>query len=131
MAGYTPRGIPGEHAAAVTDGGATETVVLTLSDVNTPGPGATVNLYGVVNITTGTSSTDVVVRVRRGTTTGGTLIGTATTDTTTAADDYTIPFAVTDTPSDEANASYVVTVTETGAAADGTVNYVSLGGVIT
>lgn len=129
MPGHNPTEIPVITATAVTDGGATETVVLTLSNVSTPGPGSAVNLFGVVNITVGTNGVAVVVRVRRGTTTSGTLIGTAQTDTGVATDKYTIPFDVEDNVGDEASASYVVTVTETSASADGTVNYVSIGGI--
>lgn len=130
MAGFNPVVIPSVVATAVTDGGAVETVVLTSGPVSTPGRNATVVLWGVVNLTVGTNGVAAVVRVRRGSLTG-TLIGLATTDTGVATDKYTIPFQVTDAAIDEAGAKYVVTVTETSASADGTVNYVSIGGLIT
>ena len=130
MAGLVPRELTPATATAVTDGGATETVVLTSAGVSTPGPNATVELHGVVNITTGTGGTAVVVNVRRGATASGTEVGTATTDTSTAGDKYTIPFSIEDTPGDVAGLVYSVTVTETGASADGTVNYAVIGGII-
>lgn len=130
MSGYSPIEVPTTAATAVTDGGATETVVLTSAAVSTPGSNASVSLHGVVNITVGTAGVAVVVRVRRGTTAAGTLVGTATTDTAVAASKYTIPFDVIDTPGDVAGQSYVVTVTETSASASGTVNYASIGGFI-
>lgn len=130
MAGFLPHVLPSVTASAVSDGGATETVVLTSRPVNTPGPHATVTLFGVVNLTVGTNGVAAVVRVRRGSLTG-TEIGTATTDTGVATDKYTIPFQVVDTSIDEAGAVYVVTVQETSASADGTVNYVTIGGLIT
>ena len=128
MSGYQTRAITSASATAVTDAGATEHVVLTLTGIETPGRNTTVNLIGVLNITVGTNGVAVVVKVRRGTTTSGVEVGTSTTDTGVATDKYTIPIAVTDTLADSAGASYVVTVTETSASADGTVNYVSLGG---
>lgn len=130
MTGYAPSEITVSTATAVTDGGAVETVIVSSKPVYTPGPGATVSLFGVVNITTGTAGTAVVVTLRRGSTTAGAVVGTATTDTTTAADHYTIPFEFVDEPGDVADLVYSVTVTETAATADGTVNYASLGGFI-
>lgn len=117
-------------ATAVSDGGATEKVVLTSSPVNTSDLNRQVTLHGVLNITPGTASTNVVVRVRRGSGTSGTEVGSATTDTTTAGDDYTVPFSVSDIPGEVAGLVYSVTVTETSATADGTVNYGLVGGLI-
>ena len=130
MSGYVIRPLPSVTATAVTDGGATEKVVATLANVSTPGPEAEVNLFGHVNITTGTAATAVVVKVRRGTDTSGTEVGTAETDTLAAGNKESIPFNVVDTPGDIAGESYVVTVTETSATADGTVNYAYMGGYI-
>lgn len=112
-------------ATAVTDGGATETVVLTSNGVQSPNAWATISLTGVVTITPGTSATAVVIRVRRGTVTG-TLVGVAETDTLAAAANGIIPFFFVDTPGDVDGIKYVVTVVETGAAANGTVNYASI-----
>lgn len=117
-------------ATAVTDGGATETVVLTSKPVSTQGPGSTVTLFGTLNVTAGTNGVAAIVRIRRGSVTG-TILGVATTDTSVATDKYTIPFNVTDDNLDEAGGLYVVTITETSASADGTVNYVTIGGLIT
>lgn len=130
MTGYAPSEVAVSTATAVTDGGAVETVIVSSRPVNTPGPGATVSLFGVVNITTGTAGTQVVLRFVRGDSAAGVDVGTATIDTTTAADDYTIPFNFTDEPGDVVGLVYSVTVTETSATADGTVNYASIGGFI-
>jgi hypothetical protein len=126
--GHNPVEIPVVTATNVADGHSVETIVLTLSNVDTPGPGSAVQLFGVVNLTVGTNGVGAVVRVRRGGLTGS-LIGTAQTDTVIATDKYTIPFEVVDGPVDEAGASYVVTVTETSGTVNGTVNYASIGGI--
>lgn len=104
-------------------------VVLTSKPVSTQGRNSTVTLIGVLNITAGTAAVAAVVRVRKGSLTGA-IVGIATTDVTIATDKYTIPILVTDAPLDEAGAIYVVTIQETSASADGTVNYVTLGGLI-
>lgn len=126
----TIREIVPTTATAVTDGGATEKVILASSAVSTNYGDSKVTLHGVVNLTPGTAATNVVLRVRRGSGTGGTEVGTATTDTATAGDDYTIPFSVVDQPGEVAGQVYSVTVTETTASADGTVNYAVVGGLV-
>lgn len=113
----------------MTDGGATETVVLTSKPVSTQGRNSNVTLIGVLNLTVGTNGVAAVVRVRKGSVTGA-IVGLATTDTGIATDKYTIPILATDSPLDEAGAVYVVTIQETSASADGTVNYVTIGGLI-
>lgn len=119
MGAYVPRLIPAAHAATVADGGGTETVVLTSAAVDAPGQGATVTVAGVVNLTTASAGTTaVVLKVRRGSTTGGTQVGTSITITATTSANYCIPFAVTDTPGDIASMTYVVTITETGASSN-------------
>ena len=130
MAGYVIRPLPSATATAVADGGAVETAVLTLSGVSVPGPGADVHLMGHVNVTAGTGATAIVVTVRRGTGTAGAIVGVAETDTLAAGNKESIPFDVVDAPGDVAGESYTVTTTETGATADGTVNYVTMGGYV-
>ena len=117
---------PMTTASAVADGGTTETVVLTLSGVTMTQPGDRIVLQGEVNISPGTSGTAVVVRVRRGTTTAGTLVGNAITHTLANPNSGTISIEVTDSPGESAGLSYVITVQVTGAAANGTVNYAAL-----
>lgn len=114
-------------AASVTDGGATETVVLTLNPTQYSFEvGSGIYVSGSLTITTAASGTAAVaVKVRRGTTTSGTLIATETVTATTATK-YVIPFDAFDNTGGETSTStYVVTVTETSASADGTVNVVT------
>src|ERR1019366_1199910 len=84
------RTIPVSVATAVTDGGATETIVLVSNPISSDGPGQTVTLTGEVNITTGTAGVTVVLKFYRGAVKSGTAVGTALTTTTVAAKLYTI-----------------------------------------
>lgn len=119
-------------AAAVTDGGGTETVILTVGPVNTDDPADVVSIFGYLELTTNaTAATAVVVKIRKGTTTGGTQIGTTETVTATTSSKYGIPFAAKDTPGEVAGQNYVVTVAETGGGANtGTVDVASAAALI-
>jgi hypothetical protein len=99
----------------------TETVVLTLPAVSTNGPGDTVSIQGIVDMTYGTGTTAVTVRVRRGTGITGTLVGTADPWNVTAGNTSEQTFAVEDTPGEVAGQAYVVTVQQTAATANGSV----------
>jgi hypothetical protein len=88
-----------------------ETIVATTPAISTPSPDTPVTISGVLSMTYGTGTTAVTVQVRRGTTVSGTLVGEAN------------AWNVTDTPGDVAGQSYVITVTQTGATANGTVQF--------
>src|SRR5579859_7563589 len=98
-----------------------ETIVLSLPAISTNGPGDTVSIQGKFDITFGTGATGVIVRVRRGSTVSGTLIGDANTISATAANTNDLPFAVEDTPGEVAGQVYVVTVQQVAATANGSV----------
>jgi hypothetical protein len=112
-------------ATAVTDGGTAETVVLTTDPIIVPSYQRKVTISGYLNITPGTSAVSCVIKVRRGTTTSGTQVGSTETALTIATDNISIPFLVSDQPGDSAGVQYVVTVAEGSAGANGTVNIVS------
>lgn len=112
--------------SGVSDGGATETVIATLTGVNSGDVQRRIILSGFVNSSPGTDGTDVVLKVRRGTTTGGTQIGSSLTSIAVATHPITIPFTFEDNTFPLFGASYVLTVTVTAAEADGTVNFASL-----
>lgn len=118
-----PVNIVGTKAAAVTTGGATETVVLTCNPVTTDSTQKTVYGTGFLSITPGTSAVSCVIKIRRNTVTG-TQVGTTQSPITVATDVITIPFGFIDTPGDSSGLVYVVTVTEGSAGADGTVGYI-------
>lgn len=98
-----------------------ETVIATVSGVSTPRK-TTVSLEGWAQVTTGASTTSLVPRVRRGTDINGTLIGEGNPVTIGAAAGSTedVEIRVADVGVDLANASYVLTVVQTAASANGT-----------
>jgi hypothetical protein len=82
-----------------------------------------VKVSGVLNITAGTGTTAVVIRVRQGVGTGGAVVGAAQTVTLAAGNSASVPFSIEDTTGAlEAGTAYTVTVSQTGATAAGTVN---------
>ena len=112
-------------ASAVNVPTTTETVIATVGPFNENQalPAQGVNFDGNINITTGTGTTAVVVRVRAGSLTGA-LVGVAQTQVATAGQTINIPISELDPTLVQANAIYVVTVQQTAASANGTVNRV-------
>lgn len=97
-----------------------ETVVVTLTGVTTPRK-TNVFLKGWCKITTGTNTTAVVLRIRRGGLTG-TVIGESDPITIGAAAGSNEEFEieVLDGAIDLGSATYVLTASQTGASANGT-----------
>lgn len=103
-----------------------ETVAATGTTVTENNPGGQgVIVYGVVNVTSGTLTTALVIRVRQNSLTGS-VVGAAQTITTTATNSVSIPFHVLDTATLTGPINYVVTVQQTGASANGTVNFAAI-----
>jgi hypothetical protein len=88
--------------------------------VNAPGSQGQI-VSGMVNITEGTAGTGGTIRVRAGNGTGGALIGVAQPYTLAAAASDSFPFAVID-PTVSGTVQYTVTVQQTAATGNGTVN---------
>lgn len=80
-------------------------------------------IAGVINITPGTTTSAVVIRVRQGIGVSGAQVGNADTVTLAAGNSMSIPFQKYDAVG---AASYSITVTQTGGAANGTVNSLSV-----
>lgn len=97
-----------------------ETVVATVGGVST-GRAVNIQLRGWAQLTTGTNTTAVTPRIRRGTTITGTLIGEANPVTIGAAAGSTEDFEidVSDLGADVASATYVLTLQQAGATANG------------
>jgi hypothetical protein len=88
-------------------------------------------LQGVVNVTAGASTTAVVVRVRQGVGTGGALVGNAATHTLAATAIANVPFDVVDSAGVSGTAlQWTVTVQQTAASGNGTVNQGSLSTIL-
>lgn len=100
----------------------TETIIATISGVNTPRAGCKVHLVGFAQITTGTATTALTFRVRRGSTITDTVVAEANAEQIEAAAGSTEGHAVAfeDTPGEVAGQTYVLTVQQTAATGDGT-----------
>jgi hypothetical protein len=110
-----------------------ETLIATSSPVSVNNPGGQGNdVYGVVNVTAGASTTAIVVRVRSsagGVGLAGTNLGPAAgfTHTLAAGASASIPFEVNDPSNQAVGVQYTVSVAQTGGTVAGTVNYACIG----
>src|ERR1039458_8994749 len=110
------------EVTAVTTGGTGETVIVTSGSITVATVDRFVTVSGYTNLTPGTSAVAAVIKIRRGTGTGGTQVGTTLTSTTIATKLITIPLMAVDYPGAGAGLVYSVTLVETSAAANGIVN---------
>jgi len=99
-----------------------ETAAVTSDPVSPTSDNAEFTISGVINITAGTGTTEVVVRVRRGSTVAGALVGETDPHTLAAGAKANIPFEVADTPGAVASQQYTASVVQTGASGNGTIN---------
>lgn len=114
-------------APATTITTTTETVAASVPahETNVGSNNQGVVVHGVVQVTTGASTTAIVVKLRLGTNTiTGTQIGTSQTSPATASVDNAVPFCFVDATPDDLASGYSITVTQTGAAGNGTVKSV-------
>ena len=105
-----------------------ETVVATLTGIATQRPGQTIALRGDYTVTSGTSTTAFTHRIREDSLTGAIVSEAQTVQISTAAGssedhEYTVTHAPT---GDITNKSYVLTVAQVGAAANGSVTHAHL-----
>lgn len=109
-----------------------ETVLATLSGVQSQRAGQTVFLEGDFVLTTGTNTTTVTVRVREDSLTG-TLVDESEVDTLIGAAGSTDPYRITalhTPPGELSGKTYVMTAQQAGANANGTVVHASLRGLV-
>lgn len=113
-------------ASAVNVPTTTETIIATIGpfNENQVAPAQGIAFDGNINMTIGTAGTAVTVRVRQGALVTGTLVGVAQAQTVTAGNTVNIPIAELDPTLVQVGAQYVVTVQQTAATANGTVNRV-------
>lgn len=104
----------------------TETVVATLGGVSNQSADGIIRFSGYANVIGGTSTTFATLRIRRGTTIAGTLVGEANPATLTGAAQGSFPITAEDAPGEVGGVSYVLTVQLTAAAANGSVPFASL-----
>jgi hypothetical protein len=84
--------------------------------------GAKYTISGVINITAGTATTAVVIRVRRGNGVAGTLVGETEPHTLAAGAQANIPYGVTDFPGAVGSQQYTASVVQTAATGNGAIN---------
>ena len=99
-----------------------ETIVATLSGINTPGR-RTIGLRGWLELTTGVATTAVTLRLRRGPLVTDTLVSEAVAKEVGAAagSDEEFSIEVDDVGQDMAGGTYVLTAQQTAATGNGTV----------
>lgn len=106
-----------------------ETAVATSANLFLGNPNQRVQISGHVNVTEGTGGTAYTVRIRQGNGTGGTVVGVAEVDSLAAGNTETAPFSFEDTGAlllGAAGGQYTVTVQQTAATGNGTVNSADL-----
>lgn len=99
-----------------------ETVALVTPPVSTTFAGDSIDIEGMVDLTAGTGTTAVTLRIRRGNGITGTVVGVAEPDTLAAGNSAALQFQGVDTPGDVAGQVYSLTVQQTGATGNGTIN---------
>lgn len=110
-----------------------ETVVATLTGVSTNRYGQTVSLRGLVTLTTGTNTTGVTLRLRADSLTGS-VIGEAAADAVEAAagsvESHEI-YGEDSAPGEVQGKTYVLTVAQVGASANGSATQASIEAEVT
>jgi len=99
-----------------------ETVIISSGRVPVPTQTCLVLIRAWAQLTNGTGTTAVTPRIRRGTTTSGTLVSEANAETIKTAAAGTEPYTMmaTEQRSNEESVEYSFTLQQTGASADGT-----------
>lgn len=92
---------------------------------NNPG-GQGNEIRGVVNITAGTGTTAVTVRVRQGSGSSGAIVGAAATHTLAAGASASIPYSFIDPATSGTAQQYTATIQQVGASGNGTVNVATM-----
>lgn len=119
-----------QQASAVSVVNANETAVVNTSPYTSDGANRQVTVDAEGEITTGTGTTALVVKIRRGTTTAGAQVGQSQTITVpTAGNKVQFGIQVLDTPGEVAGQQYCCTVTQTGGTGSGTVDQVCISAV--
>jgi hypothetical protein len=115
------------EATAVKANKAVESIVATLPGISTDVGSAPVILEGSAAFLLGATGTEVVVRVRRGTTTAGAVVAKAVFNALTAAKSYGLSIQCQDQQEGEvASQAYVLTVENVGATTEGEATQASL-----
>lgn len=110
-----------ENDSAVATANSAETVIATTVAMSMPSPGLKVGLEFTGEITTGATTTAVVLKCRRGTTTAGAQVGATITVPCGAAVAVPLSAGWQDAPGEVVSQQYVVTAAQTGGTGAGSV----------
>lgn len=108
----------------------TETVAAVLTIPSDASADQIVQLSGMVDLLVGTGTTQLTCRIRRGNGITGTIVGTGEAQTVTAGSTVQTGCEATDTPGLEAGQQYSLTVQQTAATGNATVNAASLEAIL-
>lgn len=108
----------------------TETVVAVLTIPSDSTPDQQVELSGNVDLVAGTGATALQLKIRRGGTVTGTIVGSNEAATVVAGNTVQAGVEAIDTPGLEAGLQYALTVQQTGATGNATVNAASLEAIL-
>ena len=98
-----------------------ETAVISTPPISTSLDGDAVVISGSLQVLTGTATTAITIRVRRGVGVAGAVVGDPIAHTIGAAVNADLPFTVVDTPGAVAGQAYTVTYQATAASANATI----------
>jgi len=106
----------------------TETVVISSGPVSLPFQTCHIIVLAWCQLVSGTGTTDVTPRIRRGTTTAGALVGEANAEVVKTAAGSREPFMIMvhEERAGEEAVEYCLTIQQTAATADGTVNQAAI-----
>jgi len=114
-----PQFVSGSATASVTLTTTTETALVSTTGLNTY-PNASVRVECMTIITAGTGTTAITPRIRRGSGTGGALVGNANAVTVTAGNTVVLIAIGEDVPGEVAGQLYTCTAQQTAATGNGT-----------
>lgn len=110
----------------------TEEVCVTLDNLSVADSGASILLFGWVQVTSGLGATALTAKIEEGSAAGGTVVGEGNAiNVNTAGHTQDLYVSGIDSPGDVASQSYVLTVTQTGATGNGTALQGALVAIIT
>lgn len=110
----------------------TELAVGTLTIGSTNGPSVPVSFNAIIEATSGTGTTALRIRIRRGTDITGTVVVDSTPETALGGAGNAAQYVLegSDVPGDVGGQAYTLTIQQTGATANGTVTYAYLGAIV-
>ena len=105
---------------------AVETIIATLPPFTPGSQTPLIRLFATIRMATAALTTAVTLRIRRGTTTAGPVVGTSDAVTESASVNINMTTGGEDSPGDVAGVQYILTIQATGPAANGSCTFAEL-----